>query len=172
MKNLARTLIIALSISLPGAAFAQHDHGAAATSSTEKSPMKFKETQAGTAYGHYIQLKDALVASNKEEAKKHALDLQAALQSTKGLASVGEEAGKVAAASDLEAQRLAFSSLSNAMATWVKSGLLSEGTLYLEFCPMANKSVGAFWLSNDKDIKNPYFGDKMLKCGSVKEVIH
>lgn len=171
MKSLTRTLIIALSIALPRAAFAQHDHGSAA-SSTEKSTMKFKEAQAGTAYGHYAKLKDALVASDAEEAKKHALELQQALKDAPGLASVAEEAGKVAAAADLEAQRLAFSSLSNAMAAWVKSGLLSEGTLYLEFCPMANKNTGAFWLSNDKEIRNPYFGNKMLKCGSVKEVIH
>jgi hypothetical protein len=36
---------------------------------------------------------------------------------------------------------------------------------------MANENTGAFWLSNEKEIKNPYFGSMMLKCGSVKETI-
>jgi len=27
------------------------------------------------------------------------------------------------------------------------------------------------WLSETKDVKNPYFGSEMPKCGSVEEVI-
>jgi hypothetical protein len=57
------------------------------------------------------------------------------------------------------------------MAKLVKGGKLSSGSLYLEYCPMANENTGAFWLSNEKEIKNPYFGSMMLKCGSVKETI-
>jgi Cu(I)/Ag(I) efflux system membrane fusion protein len=36
---------------------------------------------------------------------------------------------------------------------------------------MANDNKGADWLSFDKAIKNPYFGDKMLQCGSVEQTI-
>jgi hypothetical protein len=36
---------------------------------------------------------------------------------------------------------------------------------------MVNNNQGAFWLSNEKEIKNPYFGDMMLKCGSIKETL-
>jgi hypothetical protein len=57
------------------------------------------------------------------------------------------------------------------MTTLIKSSKLSAGALYLEYCPMANNNEGAFWLSNEKQIKNPYFGDMMLTCGSVKETI-
>jgi hypothetical protein len=45
------------------------------------------------------------------------------------------------------------------------------GSVYVAYCPMANNNEGANWLSNDKEIKNPYFGDKMLRCGSVMETI-
>ena len=48
----------------------------------------------------------------------------------------------------------------------------TEKTLYKDFCPMANNNKGAYWLSEVKDIKNPYFGSKMMKCGSVKEQIN
>ncbi len=44
---------------------------------------------------------------------------------------------------------------------------LSEEPLYLDYCPMKKSS----WLSNDKAIKNPYFGSSMLTCGSVKETL-
>jgi hypothetical protein len=48
----------------------------------------------------------------------------------------------------------------------------TEKTLYKDFCPMANNNKGAYWLSEVKDIKNPYFGSKMLKCGNVREQIN
>ena len=36
---------------------------------------------------------------------------------------------------------------------------------------MAFDNKGADWLQLDEDLLNPYFGDAMLKCGEVKEVI-
>ena len=44
-------------------------------------------------------------------------------------------------------------------------------TVYLQHCPMADDNNGASWLSKEKEIRNPYFGARMLKCGSVEEVI-
>jgi len=41
--------------------------------------------------------------------------------------------------------------------------------LYRQYCPMAFQNKGAYWLSSEKKIMNPYFGDKMLHCGVVKE---
>jgi Protein of unknown function (DUF3347). len=43
--------------------------------------------------------------------------------------------------------------------------------LYKDFAPMANNGKGAFWLSETKEIKNPYTGKAMLTSGSVKEEI-
>ena len=44
-------------------------------------------------------------------------------------------------------------------------------TLYVQKCPMANSNKGAIWISTEKEIKNPYYGDAMLTCGSVIEII-
>ncbi len=41
--------------------------------------------------------------------------------------------------------------------------------LYQDFCPMANDNKGAIWISETKEIKNPYFGAKMPKCGKIKK---
>ena len=43
--------------------------------------------------------------------------------------------------------------------------------VYNQYCPMADDNKGAYWLSNDKNVLNPYFGSAMLACGSVKQVI-
>ena len=43
--------------------------------------------------------------------------------------------------------------------------------VYVEFCPMADNNNGAYWLSKEEQILNPYFGDAMLKCGEVKQTI-
>ena len=45
----------------------------------------------------------------------------------------------------------------------------SEKTLYQDFCPMFNDGKGAIWLSEFKEIKNPYYGSKMLTCGSIQK---
>lgn len=45
----------------------------------------------------------------------------------------------------------------------------SNRKLYQDYCPMANDGKGAIWISEVKDIKNPYQGSKMLTCGSVKK---
>lgn len=41
--------------------------------------------------------------------------------------------------------------------------------LYQDYCPMADEGKGAIWISETKEIKNPYEGSKMLTCGSVKK---
>ncbi|MEQ9442773.1 MAG: DUF3347 domain-containing protein [Cyclobacteriaceae bacterium] len=166
-------LIMALALVSLGA-FAQHDHsshGDKKEMGQKMNPM-FKDKKLGIAYGHYIHLKEALVASQTDEAKKAATKLEASLGSVNNGQEAKAGATKVVSATTLDDQRKAFASLSNEMASLVKSGELSMGEVYLEYCPMANNNAGAYWLSNQKEIKNPYFGDKMLKCGSVKETIN
>jgi len=43
--------------------------------------------------------------------------------------------------------------------------------MYKIFCPMYNNDKGAYWLAESKEVKNPYFGEKMLTCGEVQEEI-
>ena len=41
--------------------------------------------------------------------------------------------------------------------------------LYYDHCPMYNNNKGAYWLSETKEIANPYLGKTMPTCGTVKE---
>lgn len=45
----------------------------------------------------------------------------------------------------------------------------SDKKLYQDFCPMADDGKGAIWISETKDISNPYLGAKMPTCGSIKK---
>ncbi|WP_121966627.1 DUF3347 domain-containing protein [Myroides sp. N17-2] len=40
---------------------------------------------------------------------------------------------------------------------------------YKVFCPMYNDKKGAFWLSENKEYKNPYMGSRMSSCGEIQE---
>jgi membrane fusion protein, copper/silver efflux system len=44
-------------------------------------------------------------------------------------------------------------------------------TWYVAFCPMYDNDRGANWLSEFEQIKNPYFGSMMLRCGEVRETL-
>lgn len=77
---------------------------------------------------------------------------------------IGENADKI------EHQREHFEMLSTDMYDMVKTFGAGQ-TLYQDFCPMYNDKKGATWLSETKEIKNPYLGKKMPTCGEVKEEI-
>jgi hypothetical protein len=65
-------------------------------------------------------------------------------------------------------QREHFEILSKDMYDLVKI-LGGNQTLYYTYCPMAFDEKGAYWLSETKEVRNPYFGSEMLECGEVKE---
>lgn len=73
-------------------------------------------------------------------------------------------------ADKIEHQREHFDMLSKDMYDIVKTFGAGQ-TLYQTHCPMYNDNKGANWLSETKEIKNPYLGKKMPTCGSVKEEV-
>lgn len=140
--------------------------------------------QSASALTAYYSVKDALVATDAAAAKTSATALVSALGAVKttALSAADEKALTAAKANalaiskiaDAEVQREQFKSLSTSMialAKATKPARRETGSTYVQFCPMAADGKGAFWLSGQKEIKNPYYGSKMLKCGSVKEEI-
>jgi hypothetical protein len=77
------------------------------------------------------------------------------------------DAGSIAASKDISKQREIFASLSTNMISLAKAAKISDVAIYVDYCPMKKSS----WLSDEKAIKNPYYGSSMLTCGSVKETI-
>lgn len=138
---------------------------------SEVSGPVFDDQQLTVVYQRYIQLKDALVDSDADKAKSEAAGLRAELDKTARGEKAAAHAAGIAETTDIGAQRTAFSELSNAMTALVKASELTAGGVYLAFCPMANNDAGAYWLASEQEIRNPYFGEKMMKCGTVKENI-
>lgn len=135
----------------------------------------------------YYRLKDAFVASNDALAASHAKSLIASadnlnLKEAKAdssiiemakqyVGSISTEAKALVAAPNLEAKRKSFQMISDNMFDLVRTVHFDKEVVYHQFCPMAFNDAGAYWLSNSADIKNPYFGKKMLTCGEVKDSI-
>lgn len=134
---------------------------------------------------HYLHLKNALVSDKTKDAATAGKEIVGAMATVdKSLLTaeqktlyedveddarehaehIGENAGNI------EHQREHFEMLSKDVLDLVK-GFGSAQVLYKDFCPMYNNKKGAMWLSEAKAIKNPYYGRKMLTCGSVQEEI-
>lgn len=70
---------------------------------------------------------------------------------------------------EVEIDRKHFAALSDAMFKVMKEAHLRHGGVYQQFCPMAMNDKGAYWLSPESEIKNPYLPKTMLECGEVRD---
>ena len=124
----------------------------------------------------YFQVQTGLASDNLEDAKKGAQQLLAAAEkmgcSLDGKSCCLEEieaAEAIAKASDIKVARTAFKEWSNALIAKVEAGGKSESTIFQMHCPMAFGNKGGTWLQNSEDLKNPYYGAMMLKCGMIRK---
>ncbi|WP_313502041.1 DUF3347 domain-containing protein [Kaistella carnis] len=125
-------------------------------------------------YQNYLNIKTALATDNSDEASKAAnLFIKAASMVDYKVLSEGnldvlrKNASKIADSRSIETQRESFNILSQNMIAMTKNFKLSDKSVFVQYCPMAEAS----WLSAEKEIKNPYYGKSMLTCGSVKSEI-
>lgn len=133
-----------------------------------------------------IPLKDAFVESDPEKVKveadkviKQLGNVDSKLLGTQtheiwmeNLMDIAHLVSKIKNGTSIEEQRENFALYNKALYRSFKF-LGHEGDpIYYQYCPMAFNNKGAYWLSNTEEIRNPYFGDKMLTCGSTKEVIN
>jgi len=123
--------------------------------------------QSTTVLSSYLNIKDALVKTNPKTAGVAAGELVSLLNGKTDELSkkMLVDAKVISENSDVKMQRSHFDQLSQNVYTYVKKSGQKSGTIYKQYCPMAN----AIWLAGEKEINNPYFGDKMLHCGCVKE---
>lgn len=129
--------------------------------------LEFEGKNMQESFQHYTHIKTALVNGDEAEVE---LGAQMLMQNTEDEA-LQTTAKTIMEAAEISAQREAFAELSLQLEGLFKQNLAS-GTLYKQFCPMALNDEGAFWFSDVKEIRNPYFGNKMLKCGNVVETIN
>ncbi|MFK8103487.1 MAG: DUF3347 domain-containing protein [Saprospiraceae bacterium] len=80
-----------------------------------------------------------------------------------------ENATNITTSAAVEAQREAFGLISESLIVSLDAFGQEGGTLYVQHCPMAFDNEGGDWLAKEEAIQNPYFGDKMMRCGVVKK---
>jgi len=135
--------------------------------------------------GQYLYIKNALVTDDGREAAKGGKEMEEAISKLdksfltaeqkkaydeieEDLKEHAEHIGKNGG--NIGHQREHFSMMSEDVYDLAKA-FGGGKSLYHDHCPMYNHNKGAMWLSETKEVKNPYYGSEMLTCGSVEEVI-
>lgn len=162
-----KTLLI---VALFGAAFLQKSFGQDHT----KNLLNLLQT--------YYGIKNALVSGNASLASQKAsafvkgLDdvdvLELSVDEGKTFVAyhkkLSDDAREIAKSKGIKDQREHFAGFSANMYSLSKAVKLTTEPIYYDYCPMKK----ANWLTNEKAIKNPYYGSSMLTCGKVVETIN
>jgi len=130
----------------------------------------------------YLKMKNAFVSSQPKEVSISAQATKKTLKSI-DLSPLGRTEQSqinksikilsvILESTDLEKQRENFVILNENLVALTMNLKGLEAPLYVQKCPMANNNKGAVWLSTEKNIFNPYYGDSMLRCGSVIEELN
>jgi Cu(I)/Ag(I) efflux system membrane fusion protein len=135
------------------------------------------ETAFNEVLDSYLKLKNALVDSDTDKAKKWASETAQTIQNLKSMEmndmgtthvkKIEEYLSNIAEESSIESQRKDFVLLSENMILIGNQLKGLDQKLYVQHCPMADNNKGANWISAEKEIRNPYYGEAMLTCGSV-----
>jgi hypothetical protein len=189
-----KTLITLLTASLILTACANNSNRTKETTTTgsdtvtSNSSTHMDNTKTGSVddvIGSYLEVKNALTKDDGKEAAAAANNISTNLAKVNETAFTSEQK-KIyddvkddiqehvqhisSNASKIDHQREHFDLLSQDMIDLLKATGTSK-MLYMDFCPMYNNKKGAYWLSETRDIKNPYYGKEMLECGEMKEEI-
>jgi len=136
-------------------------------------------------FGIYFEMKNALADDDPETARElgqqlhhqleetgeHSLDGEHHMFWMERYGEIDESIKAFLQASVIEGMRVYFEPLSKAFIETARTlGAIGQ-TWYVAYCPMVDKNRGAYWLSEFKEILNPYFGSMMLRCGEVRETI-
>ncbi|MBB3125039.1 hypothetical protein FHS04_002571 [Mesoflavibacter sabulilitoris] len=152
---------------------------------SDKKEMAMNSNQDGNTeiiLKDYFNLKDALVVDDEAKAKKIGASLEKSLENLdvskytdaqklelKDIILDAKEHAEHISKSPIAHQREHFKVLSKDIIDMVAITGASN-KLYEQYCPMYEK--GSAWLSMNKEVRNPYYGSKMLKCGKVQREIN
>ena len=157
---------------------ATEDHSGHETQRTSTIPDAFKN-QLKEVISHYLAMKNAFVDTDSNLASTSASEMlnslsevnmsllegETHLEWMRFLSELSTHIKEIEGKS-IANQRAAFSALSPKLIEVVKHFEIN-GVFYQQFCPMSNNGDGAYWLSEQEEIANPYFGSQMHNCGET-----
>jgi hypothetical protein len=142
------------------------DNSVPKTYEIAQTEAQFNDPKVEAIFKEYLQVEAALVNTDATKTAAEASKLELLLKEKNADETIQNAIAAMAGSEDIKIQRENFEPLSMGIEKMLQGALVS-GTLYKQYCPMAFNNKGAYWISSSKDILNPYFGDKMLKCGRV-----
>ena len=111
----------------------------------------------------YSELQGLLASDKVDEAKAKVTSY---LHQENAKSSISSALEKLRNASDELTVRKSFGELSEQWVEKLKKDKTLQDQWQLFFCPMTPKGVYGYWLQpKNTDLRNPYFGAKMLTCG-------
>ncbi|NCI49990.1 DUF3347 domain-containing protein [Sediminibacterium roseum] len=141
----------------------------------------------GLLLTHYYDLKDNFITEQDSAIAKAARGLVAAADSLKigelkgdtmiiataktYALGISAEAKGLLGEKTLDGKRKSFQMISEQLYDLVRTVRYDRAVIYHDYCPMAFNDQGAHWLSNTRDIRNPYIPKQMINCGEVKDSI-
>ncbi len=162
-----------------------HPAAATAVPAARDAPAEFR-AQLGALVEAQFEMVRALAADDPETARAAARVVDAALHGVDGAVLEGSAAraqwnllaramhdglAAAIAAANLDGQREHFEPFSDALTQAVQSfGIETTGPVYRAMCPMVHGRDG-FWLQDEQQIANPYYGAAMLRCGAIVETV-
>ncbi|MCG3147744.1 MAG: hypothetical protein PCFJNLEI_01185 [Verrucomicrobiae bacterium] len=141
-------------------------HGGVAVASEAAQAGKPAPAVVSGVLEQYAKIQTALAGDSTDGVREaaQAIAKQAKDDSNKTLpADVAAHAEILAKANDLAAARTAFKALSASLSRYLSTANIQTGHYFQMHCGMAK----ADWLQTDKDVKNPYYGGSMLRCGQL-----
>ncbi|MGY8913465.1 MAG: efflux RND transporter periplasmic adaptor subunit [Flavobacteriales bacterium] len=170
----------------------QEDNSGENTNEANHSQMKERievsnkfQNQLKQVFDDYILLKDALVNDDAKGAQQAGKQINQSLKKVDMKLLSDEKAhnhwmtiqkelktsaNTIENNSDIATQRAHFKHLSAHMISSVQLFGVNEN-VYIQFCPMADNNKGAYWISLEKEVRNPYYGEAMLTCGEVNATL-
>ena len=146
--------------------------------------MEF-QNQLKEVYESYLKMKDALVNDNFSLSVDNVVEVKSSLSKVDMKLLKDQQAhqewmkfqnemevalSNMESVKDIKDIRHHFMALSDNLTYSVQMFGINQ-KVFRQYCPMANNDNGAYWLSNEENILNPYFGDMMLRCGNVELII-
>ncbi|WP_299312605.1 DUF3347 domain-containing protein [uncultured Aquimarina sp.] len=136
-----------------------------------KSEVVFTDENIDKIYNQYLMIKRGLVNSNDEVVRQESKKLDEFLKDAEGTKQLKATAKLISLTKEVKKQRDFFVTLTIETEKLISTADITSGEVYKQFCPMAFEGNGGYWLSDSKEVRNPYYGDKMLECGSVNQTI-
>lgn len=170
-----KTIIVFLILLVPGSTLLAQDNSG-----------HNHDEHLGKLITSYLQLKEALTEDDFDTAQSHLATFSEEVLTSRemnhhpahsekhkehhdAMSAAVEQASK---AESIDQLRDSFAGISEQLIKAVENLGHSSGPLHIQFCPMVNDGNGGHWLSEKEEILNPYYGTRMLKCGSIIKTIH